>query len=162
MPSLGRSTQLLALALTICLAACGKKREAGPEGDIVASLTAPTIDGPAFDPAKLRGKPGLVMFVSPTCPHCIDELTAAPKVARDNDANAVAVFIVGKAENAKGVIEHTKFEGPVLIDDGTLKKKYGVRAVPYTVVVNAEGRATEVLRGAVGADRLADALDDAR
>ena len=158
MPSLARSTQLV-LALTICLAGCTKK-EAGPEGDIVGTLQGTTIDGTPFDPATLRGKPGLVMFVSPTCPHCVDELTAAPKITKD--ANAVAVFIVGKAENAKGVVEHTKFNGPVIIDDGSLRKKYGVRAVPYTVVVNAEGRATEALRGAQGADRLAEALADAR
>ncbi len=162
MPSPTRSTQLLVLALMIAGAGC-KKREPGPEGDILASLTgAQTVDGKAFDPAPLRGKPGFVMFVSPTCPHCVEEIPIAQKVAKDANANIVAVFIVGKAENAKGVIEHTKFEGPALIDDGKLKHRYGIRAVPYTVVVNAEGRSTEALRGAHGQSRLEEAIGDAR
>jgi len=162
MPSPTRSTQLIVLALgALALAGC-KKREAGPPGDIVATLTAKTIDGTPFDPETLRGKPGLVMFVSPTCPHCIEELPIAQKVAREENANVVAVFIVGQAENAKPVLEHTKFEAPALIDDGTLKQRYAIRTVPYTVVVDAKGHATEVLRGAHGASRLAEALDDAR
>ena len=65
-------------------------------------------------------------------------------------------------ENAQGVIDHTKFDGIALIDDGTLRRKYGIRAVPYTVVLGPDGFATEQLRGGVGQDRLADALADAR
>lgn len=165
MPSPSRSTQLLVLVVAIAsfvgLGACQKKREV-PSGDVVATLLAPTVDGTPFDPTTLRGKPSLVLFVSPTCPHCIEELPIAQQVARAKGANVVAVFIVGKAENAKGVLAHTKFEGPALIDDGTLRKKYGVRAVPYTLVLGADGRARDALRGAQGESALEDALADAR
>lgn len=162
MPSPRRVTQLLVLAVAIAALAACTKREPVPGGDIVASLTSPTVQGPAFDPAVLRGKRSIVMFVSPTCQHCIEELPIAQKVAKENDANVVAVFIVGKAENAAGVLSHTRFEGPALIDDGTLRRKYGVRAVPYTLVVGADGHARTALRGAQGEARLEDALDDAR
>ena len=151
---------MIAVAI-IALAAC-TKREPVPGGDIAATLTSPTVAGPAFDPSILRGKPSIVMFVSPTCPHCIEQIPAAQKVAKAKDANVVAVFIQGKAENAKGVISHTKFEGPALIDDGTLRRKYGVRAVPYTLVLGADGHAREALRGAQNESRLEDAVADAR
>ncbi|MBA3452120.1 MAG: TlpA family protein disulfide reductase [Deltaproteobacteria bacterium] len=151
---------MIAVAI-IGLAAC-KKREPVPGGDIAAALTSPTIEGAPFDPTQLRGKPSIVMFVSPTCPHCVEQLPAAQKVAKAKDANVVAVFIVGKAENARGVISHTKFEGPALIDDGTLRRKYGVRAVPYTLVLGADGHAREALRGAQGESRLEEAVADAR
>ena len=159
MPSPWRSTQLLVLALAI--AAC-TKQEPVPKGDILATLIAPTVAGEAFKSDQLRGKPSFVMFVSPTCPHCIEEIPAAQKVAKAKDANIVAVFIAGKAENAKGVIDHTKFEGHALIDDGSLRKRYGIRAVPYTLVLSADGTAKAVLRGAVGTGALEDALDAAR
>ncbi len=162
MPSPRRQTQLLVIAVAIfALAAC-KKREPVPAGDIVAALTAPTIEGTPFDPGVLRGKPSIVMFVSPTCPHCIEQMPAAQKAARAKDANVVAVFIVGQAENAKGVVSHTKFEGPALIDDGTLRRKYGVKAVPYTLVLGADGQAKEALRGAQTESRLTEAVADAR
>lgn len=152
---------MIAAALVMLVGGC-RKREAGPSGDIVATLTAKTLDGAPFDPQTLRGKRALVMFVSPTCPHCIDQLPVAQRVAKQAGANAVAVFIVGKAENARGVIEHTQFEGPALIDDGSLRQRYEVRAVPYTLVLGADGHAREQLRGAHGADTLEDALDAAR
>lgn len=165
MPLPRRSTQLLrgvaiGLAL-VALVAC-RRREAAPEGDILATLDAPTLDGGKFDAQVLKGKPTLLMFVSPTCPHCLDEIPIADRVAKSNNANAVAVFIAGKAENAKGVVEHTKFAGSVLIDDGSLRRRYGIRAVPYTLVLGADGHAREAIRGAQGADVLEDALDAAR
>jgi len=155
----------LAVVIAVGLAVGCRAQETPPPGDIavaLAALAAPTLAGPAFDPAAIKGKPALVLFVSPTCPHCVEELPAASKVARAANAGLVAVFIAGKAENARGVIEHTQFDGIVLIDDGTLRTKYGVRAVPYTLVLGADGTAHEVLRGAHGEQRLAEALADAR
>lgn len=167
MPLPSRSTQLRVLrVLTVAIAlaalmAC-RRKEDGPKGDILATLQANTLDGVAFDGKTLGGKPTLLMFVSPTCPHCLDEIPIADRVAKANGANAVAVFIAGKAENAKGVVEHTKFSGTALIDDGSLRKRYGVRAVPYTLVLGADGHAREAIRGAQGADVLEDAIADAR
>ena len=153
---------LLLIALAIALASACKKHEPPPEGDIVETLRAKTMTGADFDPHTLRGKPSLVLFVSPTCPHCVEELPAAQKAAKANDANVVAVFIAGKAENAKGVLEHTKFEGVALIDDGSLRRRYGVRAVPYTLVLGADGHAREQFRGGQGESTLSDAIADAR
>jgi thiol-disulfide isomerase/thioredoxin len=162
MPRVSHASQALIAAVAICLAAGCHKREKAPDGDILETLRAPRIDGEPFDPHSLRGKPSIVMFVSPTCPHCLDEIPAAQAAAKQKDANVVAVFVVGKAENAKGVIETTKFEGPVLIDDGTLKHRYGIRAVPYTLVLGTDGFAREQFRGAQDQDTLADAIADAR
>jgi thiol-disulfide isomerase/thioredoxin len=148
---------VIALALVAC-----RRKEEPPKGDILATLEAPMLDGAKFDASTLKGKPTLLMFVSPTCPHCLDQIPRADRVAKEKNANAVAVFIVGKAENAKGVVEHTKFGGPVLIDDGSLRRRYGVRAVPYTLVLGPDGHAREALRGAQETDVLADAVDDAR
>lgn len=159
MPSPRRCTQLLIIALAV--AACAKK-EPVPKGDILGTLLAPTIEGAAFKPEALRGKPSLVLFVSPTCPHCLEEIPLAQKAAKAKDANVVAVFVAGQAKHAKGVVDHTKFDGYALIDDGTLKKRYGIRAVPYTLALDADGYAKVALRGAHGASALEDALSAAR
>ena len=153
---------MFAVAALVALGACKKNEETPPGGNVLDTLESTTIDGASFNGETLKGKPSIVMFVSPTCPHCVKELPIADKVARDKNANVVAVFIVGKAENAKGVIEHTKFSGDVLIDDGSLKKRYGVRAVPYTLVLGADGMAKSAFRGAQEGTTLRDALDDVR
>ncbi len=159
MPSPRRWTQLLIAGLLI--SACHRRAQL-PDGDVAASLTLPSLGAYKLDPQALHGKPSLVLFVSPTCPHCLAELPLANQVATDRGANLVAVFVVGKRENAEGVVRTAKFTGHVLIDDGTLRKKYDVHAVPYTLVLAPDGHAADAFVGRQDADTLADALADAR
>ena len=145
------------LALVIALAAChhGPKP---PEGDIPATLTATAVGTHAFDAASFHGKPSLVMFVSPTCPYCMATIPRAEKVTKAQDANAVLVFVSGKEAGVGQVVDRMRWAGPVLLDDGTLKKKYGVHAVPYTLVLAADGHAVDVLEGEQEESDLRDAL----
>src|SRR5262245_39037334 len=61
----------LLLIVALAIAGCKRNNEPVPEGDIAATLTVPSIGAYTFDPASLKGKPSLIMFVTPTCPHCI-------------------------------------------------------------------------------------------
>ena len=149
---------VLTLLLLLALAIAGCKRgEPVPDGDIAATLTAPSIGAYAFDPASLKGKPSLVMFVTPTCPHCIATIPRGAAAAEKQGANVVAVFVAGNKANAEGVVSHAKFPGVALIDDGTLRKKYNIRGVPYSLVLGADGHAREAFRGEQEESTLADA-----
>ncbi len=121
----------------------------------------PPISG-TFDPASLKGKPSLVMFVTPTCPHCLATIPHGIAAAKAKDANLVAVFVAGRAANATGVVSRTQFPGPALVDDGTLMKRYHIDAVPYVVVLGADGHATAAYIGEQDESTFADALADAR
>jgi thiol-disulfide isomerase/thioredoxin len=162
MPSPRRWTQLLLLVLSLVLviSACHRRTRL-PEGDITESLTLPAL-GDQLETTSLLGKPALVVFVSPTCPHCIVALPIAQDAARASDANIVAVFVVGRRENAAGVVETTKFAGPVLIDDGTLRQRYEVTSVPYTLVLRSDGRANDAFLGTQDKATLQSAIADAR
>ena len=162
MPSARRSTQLLLLLLAISCAC--RKRTAGPPGDIIAALAPlPTADDRSFDAQSLRGKPTLVMFASPTCGYCIEEMPIAQQAAAAEHANVVAVFIVGGKGPAASVAKSTGFTAPVLVDEqGTLRTQYGIKGVPYLVVLGADGHAREALRGKQDEDTLRDAIADAR
>jgi len=149
----------LTIATAVILAGC-RHQPPVPDGDVTAMLTAPSLGMHAFDPASLKGKPSIVMFVSPTCGHCIKEMPIAASVARDAGANAVAVFIAGKAANAKDAA--ARFAGTSLIDDGALRDRFHVTAVPYTLVLDATGHATDAFLGEQDASTLAGALADAR
>jgi thiol-disulfide isomerase/thioredoxin len=151
---------LLILLLALTLVACHRRVQV-PDGNITESLTLPAL-GDQLDTASLLGKPTLVVFVSPTCPHCLETLPRAQDAARASDANVVAVFVVGQRENAAGVVQATRFAGPVLIDDGTLRHRYGVTAVPYTLVLRPDGRANDAFVGTQDESTLQDAIADAR
>jgi hypothetical protein len=87
------------------------------------------------------------VFATPTCPHCLVTLPAADAAARAASATAVAVFVVGKAENAADVIARTHFSGPVLVDDGSLRARYAIHGVPTTLVLGPDGRARDLYVG---------------
>jgi thiol-disulfide isomerase/thioredoxin len=147
----------IALAITAC-----KRGEPVPEGDVAATLTLPSVGAYSFDPASLKGKPSLVMFVTPTCPHCLATIPRGMAAAKAQGANVVAVFVAGGKQNAEGVVSHTKFSGAALVDDGTLRKKYGIRGVPYSLVLGPDGRAREAFRGEQEESTFREALADAR
>jgi thiol-disulfide isomerase/thioredoxin len=160
MPSRHGFTLLLALALA--LAGCKRNDESVPSGDIAAELALPSLGSHSFDPASLKGKPSLVMFVTPTCPHCIVTIPRGAAAAQQQGANVVAVFVAGTKANAEGVISHAKFPGAALIDDGTLRKKYNIRGVPWSLVLGPDGRARDVFRGEQEESTFREALADAK
>jgi len=150
------------VALAISGSAC-RKGVAVPDGDILASLTAPSADDArAFDPASLRGKPTLVLFASPTCPYCSEELPIAQQAAAAEDANIVAVYISGAKKHAMSVTKSAGYTGAVLVDDGTLRKRYEIKGVPYTLILGADGHAKDAFRGMQDESTLRSALSDAR
>jgi thiol-disulfide isomerase/thioredoxin len=164
MPSPQRWTQLLLLAAAISAAgaatAC-QHRAPVPDGDVAAGLTLPAM-GDQLDTDSLLGKPTLVVFVSPTCPHCVTELPLAQDAARTGDANVVAVFVVGNREAAAAIVQTAKFTGPVLFDDGTLRRAYEITGVPYTLVLRPDGHASDALIGTQSAATLQGAIAAAR
>jgi len=129
-----------------------------PAGDIAATLVAPAANGAAFDPASLHGKPSLVMFVSITCRYCLATIPRAASAARAADGNALLVFVSGSAGSVTSFVTTTKFPFPALVDDGSLKERYAIHAVPYTLVLGADGRARDALEGEQEESALRDAL----
>lgn len=154
--------RVVTLLLSVMLVASCKRGEPVPDGDVAASLTMPSIGAEKFDPASLKGKPSLVMFVTPTCSHCLKTIPNGIAAAKAEGANVVAVFVAGGKQNAEGVISTTKFPGAALIDDGTLLRKYKIKAVPYSLVLGADGRAKDAFRGEQEESTLRDALADAK
>jgi thiol-disulfide isomerase/thioredoxin len=146
----------LAVILLVALVGCKNELEP-PPGDVAAGLTLDTIDGEPFDPSTLRGKPAIVMFWRPGCQYCMNELPIVAKVARDKGAAAIAVMVTGNQEKAKEIAKG--FDGIVLVDDGTLRARYEIKAVPYTLVLRGDGTASHAFKGEQGESTLASALD---
>jgi hypothetical protein len=98
------------------------------------------------------------MFASPSCGHCAKELPVARSVAAAEGANMVAVYVSGGKEAASKAAKRGGYMGPVLIDDGKLKERYGITGVPYTLILDADGKATKAFRGEQGEATLRDAI----
>lgn len=150
---------LLCLLAILLVAGC-KEQVTPPSGDVAGSLSLPTHAGESFDPARLRGKPAVVMFWRTGCSYCMNELPIVAEVAREKDASAVAVFVAGNRDAAARIAE--TWDGTVLFDDGTLRKKFDIRKVPYTLVLRPDGTAARAFLGEQSKETLASAISAAR
>jgi thiol-disulfide isomerase/thioredoxin len=168
MPSPWRRVQpfFLILAIAALSSACRRNNTPVPAGDITASLGLPSIGATAFDPQSLKGKPSIVMFVTPTCPHCLATIPRAAAAAQAKGANVVAVFVAGQKQNVEGVVSHAKFPGVALVPEKDGQKalidKFQIKGVPYALVLGSDGKAREAFRGEQDESTFADALDSAR
>lgn len=148
---------LLATALALALLAGACKSElAPPPGDVASALTVPDLEGETFDPTTLRGKPVILMFWRIGCQYCMNELPIVAKVARAQGAAAVAVLVAGSKESAKEIAKD--FDGIVLVDDGTLRKRYDITKVPYTLVLRGDGTAARAFLGEQSESTLTGAV----
>ena len=130
-----------------------------PDGDIAQAIaSARPVGEHGLDPASLRGKPALVLFVSPTCRYCLATIPRALAAAQAHGAGIVAVFTAGEPANAQGVLTHTHFTGTALVDDGTLVQRYHITHVPYTLVLGPDGHARDAFEGEQDQSTFDDAL----
>jgi thiol-disulfide isomerase/thioredoxin len=144
-----------------------KKGVPTPDGDVLGSLTLPlATEDPGvqktFDPSALRGKPTLVMFASPSCGFCSQELPIAHKLTTAEGVNMAVVYVKTRTQSAINAAKAGGYDGVVLIDDGALSKKYEIQGVPYTLILGADGHAKKAFRGLQDEGTLRDAIADAR
>lgn len=150
----------LCLLAILLVAGCRPGSVAPPSGDVAGALALPTTAGDAFDPAQLRGKPAIVMFWRTGCSYCMNELPVVAEVAREKGASAVAVLVAGDRDAAARIAE--TWDGTVLVDDGTLRDRYAIRKVPYTLILRPDGTAARAFLGEQSGDTLAGAVSAAR
>lgn len=150
------------ISALVLATACHRQTTHVPDGDVVASLTVPSLAGDPLDQAELSGKPTVIMFVTPSCVHCINTIPHAIAAAKRNASNIVAVFVSGDMDRAQRVVDQLKFPGPALKDDGSLRKLYDIQGVPYTLIVGKDGHATDALEGEQTEETISDALAHAR
>lgn len=133
-----------------------------PPGNVAAKLALPTADGATFDPATLAGKPTVVVFWRPGCPHCREELPWVQKACRDKGANSVAVQVSESPASGKKFLDNLKWEGVALTDDGTVRKELKIDKVPWTLVLRPDGTAVKSYVGAQSYDTLVSAINAAK
>jgi len=97
------------------------------------------LSGAALLPSQLEGKPYMVHFWATWCPICGLE---------DQSVNAVAkkyrvITIATTSGDAKEIDQYMKAEGlnfPVLLDEsGDIGRSWGVKGVPSSFFINAQG-----------------------
>ena len=149
----------------------GEDLEALPKGgtDPSVGVTAPTLNGYAFDGSNLsvtpgNGKPYMVVFLAHWCPHCNDEVPRlidwkeSGAVPADLQVIAVSTAVASDRPNypPSQWVVNKAWPWPVMADSEAMDaaQAYGVSGFPFFTIVGADGKVKARASGELGTDRI--------
>jgi thiol-disulfide isomerase/thioredoxin len=137
--------------------------------DSAIGLTAPTLNGFAFDGTSLSvtpgdGNPYMVVFLAHWCPHCNDEVPRliewkeSGAVPADLQVIAVSTGVASDRPNypPSQWVVNKAWPWPVMADSEAVDaaRAYGVSGYPFFVIVGADGKVKARASGELGTDRI--------
>lgn len=117
--------------------------------------------------ADLKGKPVLLNFWATWCPPCREEMPALDKLSRDyKDKVFVIALGADPGESAELLSDYAKRNNlaslTILRDSaGSAARRYGIRAIPTSFFIDAQGTIREVRLGAMSYEAMVQGLQKA-
>jgi peroxiredoxin len=144
-----------------------------PRGAAAPGFAVALLDGGTARLEDYRGQTVVLAFWATWCRPCRQELPAIDRLYRRlSQAGAPVRFL---AVDVEGGINDTLLRGelrtfaraldlqlPIAIDAGGAASSYHVEVLPYTVILDGNGRVRRTLDGAHDEAELARAIDEAR
>ncbi|HVW34694.1 MAG TPA: TlpA disulfide reductase family protein [Acidimicrobiia bacterium] len=110
----------------------------------------------------LRGRPVVLNFFGSWCPPCVRELPALEAMAEHykGRVNFVGVTFNDSREAARNLLDKTGVTYPAGFDAGSeLAYDYGIRGMPTTIFIDADGNQVEAKRGEFSEVQLRTVID---
>lgn len=121
-------------------------------------FTLPLVGGGTLTLSSLKGKPVLLVFFSPNCPHCREEVPALNAVYNKYKGTHDLVVLgagYGSEASIEYFVEQNRVQYPVVsFTDRTILEAYGVSYVPHNVFFNREGNIVKTVTGALSSSTL--------
>ena len=144
------SNLLLTLALIrrVNKIANGDSQELPPmlqPGDQIPEFNAETVDGRVITQADYLGHETALVFISPTCGPCREEMPTLKSLYSRAKLNGVDLTLVslGQALETQNMVEEFEIEAPVLVaplGNSPFGKDYKVSATPSYYLIDANGK----------------------
>ncbi len=123
-------------------------------------------DAPAVALDDYKGKVLVLDFWATWCGPCRRELPSFEKLSKESAGQDVVVLTVNMAESADTVaqfMKEAKYTFPVLLsEDKAMPEKYGVAAIPTTVVIDKTGKIVDYHVGVQEEDKIRAAIEKGR
>ena len=114
------------------------------QADAVLRLTLPDLDGRPQALAQWRGKVLVVNYWASWCAPCVEEMPTLSRLQREYAMRGVQFVGIGvdEADNLRKFLKATPVAYPVLVGDvaGTQTPGLQIRGLPYTLVIDRDGR----------------------
>ena len=137
---------------------------------VQAFLTHPwkTPDGKMANTSEWKGKVLVVNFWASWCPPCVEEMPTLDKLQQEFlQQNVLFVGIgIDSPSNIRDFLDVTPVSYPIVIgglEGNNISKQMGnsVGALPYTVVINNQAKATSTKLGNISEEELRKAIKSA-
>jgi thiol-disulfide isomerase/thioredoxin len=122
-------------------------------------------DGNVVDTQKWQGKVLVVNFWASWCPPCVEEMPTLDKLQQDFlQKNVLFVGIgIDSPSNIRDFLAKTPVSYPIVIgglEGSNISKQLGNAqgALPYTIIIDAKGKATYSKLGKITEDELRNAI----
>lgn len=121
-------------------------------GDPAPDFTLPRIAGPdrlgaPLSLAETRGKVVVLDFWATWCGPCLKAMPKLDALARRHTDVVVIAINIDDANEAFALFDDRKYAMTLLAGDRATSERYGVAAIPHTVVIDREGNVRRVFRG---------------
>jgi thiol-disulfide isomerase/thioredoxin len=127
-----------------------------------------TPDGKLVNTEEWRGKVLVVNFWASWCPPCVEEMPTLDKLQAEFKSQNVLFVGIGidSPSNIREFLKNTPVSYPIVIgglEGSNLSKQMGNAqgALPYTVTINANGKASNSKLGKISEDELRNAIKSA-
>lgn len=121
-------------------------------------FTGTTLDGKAYDGAKLAGKPTALWFWAPWCHICRDEAPTVKELAAEHGTavNVLGVGGLGEEKAMRAFVDDGDLADVTHLadEDGKVWKRFDITSQASWVLLDKNG--TEVFRGRLDHDELVD------
>lgn len=141
---------IAALSCAALIAGCIKDR-AWKIGESAPEISALELNNQTVKLSDFRGKVTVLRFWSSGCRACVDEMPVIDKFSKRYSGKGLIILAVNMGESKESVenfVKDLNISYPVLLDPALIAaKKYGVKAVPTTFLIDRNGIAKKVFVG---------------
>jgi cytochrome c biogenesis protein CcmG, thiol:disulfide interchange protein DsbE len=148
------------------IADCPQVQPAEDVAGGLPDLTLPCLGGgPDVQLAGLAGEPMVINLWASWCAPCREELPILQEYAERADGRVTVIGVDFQDMRPEAALELARRSGvtyPQLADvDAELKQAFRVQGMPWTVVIDADGRIVHTLTGQIhSVDELDEAVDE--
>ena len=107
------------------------------------AFSLPALDDTLWTPESLEGKPWVINFWATWCPPCIEEIPSMNAAYAVLEPQGVGMLAVNAGEGALAVeafLQKISIEFPNVLGDMDSLSNWSIKALPTTIVVDADGQ----------------------